>query len=155
MHKGTWVAGLRRKHHTGFPMLQHLTRLFLLLFTVPAQAQATDMARLAKCLEGDVKARLNGHMELVLDRSEEGVRTQQIVIPIRLLDPFAIDTTADGGMLKIGCNSEHPRCLSRELFHQNTRWRSSELWLPLAPGAAGVATDLIRTLLPDETAQCR
>jgi hypothetical protein len=136
-------------------MLHHLAPLLLLLVPAIAKAQTADLDELARHLEGDVQARLNGRMELVLDLREGVLRTQQYVIPLRALDPSAIDTTPDGRMLKLACSTAHPRCLSRELFHQNTRWRSSEMVLPLTPGAGASAVDLVRALLPDETAQCR
>jgi hypothetical protein len=136
-------------------MLRHLAPLFLLFIPSISRAQTADLDELARHLEGDVHARLNGRMELLLDLRADGQRTQQYVISLRGLDPLAIDTTPDGRMLKLACSTAYPRCMSRELFHQNTRWRSSGMVLPLAPGAGTSAMHLIRTLLPDETAQCR
>ncbi len=123
----------------------HRTILLLLLASTTGSAtgQALPQALAAtnEVFGGSVQVKLDKRQQLVFDLYDVSGRFRQdIVLPVDL-DTGAIHFSAEEDAIILGCRTDKPQCISKEIFKMNTVRLTSRANLPKpAQDADGKAT---------------
>lgn len=124
-------------------MQRTLLALSLALAAAPGSAQSTTeaLAEVNAAFGGSVQVKLDRRQQLVFDLFDASGRFRQDIVLPTDLDTASIHFSAEEDAIILGCRTDKPQCMSKEIFKMNTIRLTSRSNLPRPPqDANGEAT---------------
>lgn len=94
--------------------------LLLLVSSIHAQSSTEALTAVNTAFAGSVQVKLDRHQQVVFDLYEAGTRIREDIVIPSDLDTTLIHFSVEENAVIIGCRTDKPQCISKEIFKLNT-----------------------------------